>query len=145
MFIVDEDCDSDAPPSMVTKDSHTHRDTKKGLLGSVASFIERNLDSPRQRHTTAEERWRASLEIEIERIRRHFHMQEGILEKEIVKLEQMYERDMKQLEKEEKDEEEYPVAGWGEVQSDYEPTECGDDGGLPVSRLRGAAQPWAHT
>ena len=132
---------------MITKDSHTHRDTKKGPLGSVAPFIERNPDSHRQRHTTAEERWRASLEIEIERIRQHFHMQEGILEKEIMKLEQMYERDMKQLEKEEKDEEEYPVAGWGEVQSDYEPTECGDDGpgSLPVSRLRGAAQPWAHT
>jgi hypothetical protein len=35
---------------------------------------------------------------------------------------------MKQLEKEEKDEENYSVAEWWEVESDYQPTECGNDG-----------------
>jgi hypothetical protein len=75
-----------------------------------------------------EERWRASLEIEIERIRRHYQEQEKILEREVVKLEQRYAWDMKQLEKE-KDEENYSVAKWWEVESDYQPTECGKNDG----------------
>ena len=82
--------------------------------------------SSRQQQT-AEERWSASLEVEIERIRRHFHEQEMVLEREIVKLEQMYKWDMKQLEQEDNDEESYPVAEWQEDQSDYQPTECGND------------------
>ena len=94
-------------------------------LGGVAPFMERT--SSRQQQT-AEERWRASLEIEIERIRRHYQEQEKILEREVVKLEQRYAWDMKQLEREEKDEENYSVAKWWEVESDYQPTECGNDG-----------------
>jgi hypothetical protein len=31
------------------------------------------------------------------------------------------------LEKEEKDEEDYSVGEWWEIQSDYQPTECGDE------------------
>jgi hypothetical protein len=81
-----------------------------------------------QQHT-AEERWRASLETEIERIRQHYQEQENILEEEIVKHQQRYKLAMEQLEKEEKDEEDYSVAGWWEVQSDYQPTECGNDDG----------------
>ncbi|KAI0278120.1 hypothetical protein BGY98DRAFT_975495 [Russula aff. rugulosa BPL654] len=127
MFIadaVDKDCDSYV---IISEDSETRP-------GSVAPFIDRNPDnvmvastlewrrrvlpvhsqrtaqatSSRQQQT-AEERWSASLEIEIERIRRHFHEQEMVLEREIVKLEQMYEWDMKQLEEEENDEENYPI------------------------------------
>ena len=114
-------------------------------LGGVAPFVERNPDSTLEwrgrvlhsqkatqatssrQQQTAEERWRASLEIEIERIRRHYQEQEKILEREVVKLEQRYAWDMKQLEKE-KDEENYSVAKWWEVESDYQPTECSNDG-----------------
>jgi hypothetical protein len=145
---VDEDCGSDA--STATK-PHMQRgsgDSEKGR-GGVASFIERNPDnmawtlewrrrvlhsqqatqatSSRQQHT-AEERWRASLEIEIERIRQHYREQEKILEEEIVKHEKRYKLAIEQLEREEKDEEDYSIAEWWEVQSDYPPTECGNDG-----------------
>jgi hypothetical protein len=99
-------------------------------LGGVAPFVEKNPDSTLEwrgrvlhsqkatqatssrQQQTAEERWRASLEIEIERKRRHYQEQEKILEREVVKLEQRYAWDMKQLEKEEKDEENYSVAAW---------------------------------
>ena len=65
------------------------------------------------------------MEVEIWQIREDFHEKKKRLEKEIVKLEQKYRLDMKQLEKEES-EDNYSVtqAEW-EVQSDYEPTECG--------------------
>jgi hypothetical protein len=125
-------------------------DSEKGL-GGVAPFVEKNSDdvastlewkgrilhsqkatqattSSSRQQQTAEERWHASLEIEIERIRGHYHEQERVLEREIVKLEQIYEWDVKQLEKEENDEENYSVADRWEIQSDYQPTECGDDG-----------------
>jgi hypothetical protein len=45
-----------------------------------------------------------------------------------VKHEERYKLAIEQLEKEEKDEGGYSVAKWWEVQSDYQPTECGDDG-----------------
>jgi hypothetical protein len=64
------------------------------------------------------------LEIVIELIRQQ---QESILEGEIVKHQQRYMWAIKQLEKE-KDEEDYSVAEWWEVQSGYQPTECGSDG-----------------
>jgi hypothetical protein len=83
--------------------------------------------SSRQQHT-AEERWRASLKKEIKRIRRHYHEQERFLEGEIVKHEERYKVAIEQLEKGEKDEEGCSVAEWWEVQSDYQPTECGNDG-----------------
>jgi hypothetical protein len=124
------------------------RNPEKGPSG-VAPFIERNPDnvastlewrarvlhsqeatqttSSRQQHT-AEERWRASLKKEIRRIRRHYHKQERFLEEEIVKHEERYKVAIEQLEQEEKDEEGYSVAEWWEVQSDYQPTECGNDG-----------------
>jgi hypothetical protein len=44
-----------------------------------------------------------------------------------VRFNQRYEWDMKKLEKE-KDEEDYPVTEWWGVQSEYQPTECGNDG-----------------
>jgi hypothetical protein len=124
------------------------RNSEKGPSG-VALFIERNPDnvastlewrarvmhsqeatqttSSHQQHT-AEERWRASLEKEIERIRRHYHKQERFLEEQIVKHEERYKVAIEQLENGEKDEEGYSVAEWWEVQSDYQPTECGNDG-----------------
>jgi hypothetical protein len=154
MFIadaVDKDCDSYVITVTNPCMQRSSEDSETGP-GSVAPFMGRNPDnvmvastlewrrrvlpvysqrtaqatSSRQQQT-AEERWSASLEVEIERIRRHFHEQEMVLEREIVKLEQMYEWDMKQLEQEENDEENYPVAGWWEDQSDYQPTECGND------------------
>jgi hypothetical protein len=68
------------------------------------------------------------LESDIGRIQQHYHEQEKKLEEEIVKLEQSYELHMKLLEEEENDEENYPIAERWEVPSDYQPTECGDDG-----------------
>jgi TolA-binding protein len=119
--------------------------SEKGPSG-VALFIERNPDnvastlewrervlhsqeatqttSSRQQHT-AEERWLASLKTEIEEIRRHYQKQERFMEEEIVKHEERHKLAIEQLEKEEKDEEGYSVAEWWEVQSDYQPTECG--------------------
>jgi hypothetical protein len=151
MFIADtvnEDCDSGAS---TVQNPHMQRgsgNSEKGP-GDAAPFIERNPDnvastlewrarvlhsqeatqttSSRQQHT-AEERWLASLENEIEEIRRHYHKQERFLEEEIVKHEERYKLAIEQLEKEEKDEGGYSVAEWWEVQSDYQPTECGDDG-----------------
>jgi hypothetical protein len=75
-----------------------------------------------------EGRRRAKLDAEIERIRQHYHKQEKVLEKEIVRLERRYEWAIAQLEREEQ--EEYPcfVDGW-EVRSDYQPTECGEGSG----------------
>ncbi len=81
--------------------------------------------SPQQ--DTAEERRGALLQTEIERIRQHYWEQEKILEWEYAKLEQKYKEIRQQLEKEEKDEEDYPVVEWWEVDSDYEPTLCGDE------------------
>ena len=149
--VVDEDCDSDAS---ITK-LHMQRgneDSAKGL-GDVATFIERNpnnvastlewrakvLDSQEEatqattsssrQQQTAEEHWGASLEIEIDQIRRHYHNQEMVLEREIEKLKQRYKEDVEQLEKEENDEENHSAAGWWDAQPDYQPTECGSDGG----------------
>jgi hypothetical protein len=145
---VNEDCDSDASTVINPRMQRGSGNQEKGPSG-VVPFIERNPDnvastmewtervlhqqeatqttSSCQQHT-AEERWRASLETEIEGIRRHYHKQERFLEEEIVKHEERYKLAIEQLEKEEKDEEGYSVAEWWEVQSDYQPTECGDDG-----------------
>ncbi|KAF8502703.1 hypothetical protein F5888DRAFT_1631805 [Russula emetica] len=145
---VDEDCDSDTSTATNIHMQRSSGNPEKGQCGA-APFIERNLGnvastldwrgrvlhsreatqatSSRQQHTT-EERKLASLEIKIERIRQHCHKQEMILEGEIVKHKQRYELAIKQLEEWEKDEEDYPVPEWWEVQSDYQPTECGDDG-----------------
>jgi hypothetical protein len=79
-----------------------------------------------------EGRWRAKLEAEIQKIRRHFHTQEKVLEREIVALEQKYEWTIAQLETEDPDEVSYFVGGW-EAQSDYQPTECGEGSGSLVS------------
>ena len=150
MFIadaVDEDCDLDVSTATSPRRQRGGGDSKKGL-GGVAPFIERNPDntaltlgwrgrvlhsqeatqvtSYRQRYT-AEERWRASLELEIERIQQHYHEQERILEREVVKHEQRYELAIKQLEKEENEEGDYSAAKWWDVQSDYQPTECGNE------------------
>ncbi len=66
------------------------------------------------------------------------------MEREVVKLEQRFELALKQLEKEEEDEEGYPIAQWWEVESDYQPTECGNDGSgylPPVRELEQQGQP----
>jgi hypothetical protein len=83
------------------------------------------ISSPQQ--DTAEERRGALLQTEIERIRQHYREQEKILEWEYAKLEQKYKEIRQQLEKEESNGENYPVAEWWEVDSDYEPTLCGDE------------------
>jgi hypothetical protein len=132
MFIADtvsKDCDSSTSTATNPYLQRGSEDSEKGL-GGVAPFIERNpanvastlewrgrvlhsqeatqATSSRQQHT-AEERWRASLEVEIERIRRHYRKQEKILEEEIVKHEKRYKLAVEQLEKEE-NEEGYSVA-----------------------------------
>jgi len=150
MFIadaIDEDSDSDAASTAATYRMQRGSGDSEKRLGGVGPFIERNPDnlattlewrgrvlrsqettqaSSSRRQHTAKERWRALLKIEIERIRKHYHEQEKVLEREVAKLEQSYEWEIKQLEKEEKDEVDSPVAEWWEVQSDYQPTECGD-------------------
>ena len=145
---VDENCDSDG--GLVTN-FHMRRgneDSEEGS-GGVVPFIERNPDnvastlewrgrvlhsqeatqatSSRQQYT-AEEHWLRSLEIEIGKIRQHYREQEKIMEREILKHKQRYERALKQLDEGEKEDEDYSVAEWWEVQSDYQPTECGNDG-----------------
>ena len=148
--VVDEDCDSDTSspnPHMLRGDEDSAK-----RLSSVAPFTERNPDkvastlewrervlhsqeasqattSSSRQWQTAEEHEGTSLEIEIERIRRHYQKQEMVLEGEIVKLEQRYKSDMELLKKEENDEEDHSAAEWWEVQEDYQPTECGSDGG----------------
>ena len=117
MFVadaVDDDCDSEARAA-IHHMQHGNEDLRNGL-GGVAAFIERNPDSVAstlewranvmypQRATQATtsssgpqqtaEHWGESLEIEIEQIRRHYHNQEMVLEREIVKLEQGYKLDM---------------------------------------------------
>ena len=84
---------------------------------------------------------RALLETEFERIRKHYLEQEKVLEREVAKLEQSYEWEIKQSEKEGKDEEDYPVAEWWDVQSDYQPTEYGNDGGRYFIRELPVGQP----
>ena len=141
---VDEDCVSNTSTNTNLAIQRGTKNLEKGL--GVAPFIERNSDKiastlesrrrvlrsqeaiqaysiSRQQRTT-EERERALLEIEIERIRKHYQEQESILKREIM----MHELVIKQLKKEEEDEKYYPVDWSGEVQSDYQPTECGDDG-----------------
>jgi hypothetical protein len=122
--VVDEDCDSDA--STVTyPDNVAPTLERRGRVMHTQEVTQ--VTSSWQQHT-AEERWRGSLEIKIKQIRQHYHEQERILEGEIVKHQQRYEWAIEQLEKEGKDEVEYSVAEWWEVQSDYQPTECGNDG-----------------
>ena len=146
---VDGDCDSEASPEI----HHMQRgneDSANGL-GGVAAFIEGNPDNvpstlewsanvqysqraiqattstPGQQQTA--EHWRGSLKVEIELILRQYHEQETVVETEIVKLEQGYQLDVERLERVENAEEDHPAAGWWDVGSDYQPTECGSDGG----------------
>jgi hypothetical protein len=138
--IVDEECDLDA--SVLTTHCVQRSDVhfERGL-GGVVHFIEsdpNNVASTLERRgrvlhsqeatgaRTAKEHWKASLDIEIRRTLRHYHAHEMILWKAIANLEQRREWDLKQLEREE-DGEGYYVPGWEEVQSDYEPTECGNE------------------
>jgi hypothetical protein len=128
-----------------TTDSECGGDPEKGL-GGVAPFIERNPDNvtstlERRRRVphsqedtqatssrqqlTAEDRMRALMETEIQRVRQHYHEQEKVLEREIVKHQQRYELVLKSMESW-GEEDDYPVADWWEVQSDYQPTECGN-------------------
>ena len=145
---VDENYDSDGSTITRIRMWRGNENSEKGP-GGVVPFIERNPDnvastlewrgrvlhsqeatqatSSRQQYT-AEEHWLRSLEIEIGKIRQHYREQEKIMEREILKHEQRYEWALKQLEKGEKEEEDYSVAEWWEVQSDYQPTECGNDG-----------------
>ena len=148
---VDEDCGSD---TSTTTNPHIQRgtgDPEKGL-GSVVPLIERNPDkmtstlglrgkvlllkeatqastSSRQQHTADDsELGRASLEeIEIDHIQKHYEELERVLEGQLVEHKKRHKWAIKELERE-KDEKRYPADWWGGVQSDYQPTECGDDG-----------------
>ncbi len=145
---VDEDCDSDMSSITKPRMQRGSEDPEKGL-GGVAPSFERNPDnvastlewrervlhpkeatrattSSSRQQKTAEQRWSASLEIEIERTRQPYHAQEMVLRRAIANLEQLYEWDLEQLERE-KGEEDYFVPGWGEVQSDYQPTEYSNE------------------
>ena len=148
---VDEDCDSDTSANTNPFIQRGAGDLEKGP--GVAPFIDRNLDkmestlewrgrvlrsrevtqgsTSSQQHKPAEPGL-ASLEIEIEQIRQHYREQEGILKQEIVKHKKRRKRAMKELKKEEEDQNDYPADcdWWGGVRlgSDYQPTECGDDG-----------------
>ena len=119
---------------------------ENGLVG-IAPFIERNprdyvsstlewrgkvLQSQQatlvatrrfRQQQTAKERQNESLENKIREIREDFRKER--LEREIVKLKQRHEENMKQLEEEENGEGYFVSESW-EVQSDYQPTECGD-------------------
>ena len=147
---VDEDCGSDtsttANPSIQRGTGHP----EKGVSG-VAPLIERNPDKitstlewrgrvlhsqeaaqastiSRQQHA-AEERGHASLEeIEIDQIREHYQELERVLEGELVEHKKRYRLAIKDLKREEKEEKRYSADWWGGVQSDYQPTECSDDG-----------------
>src|SRR5258708_3617404 len=144
MFIVDtvdEDCDSSVSTVGKPRMQRDSEDPEKEL-GGVVPFIERNPDNmastlewrgrvlhPQEAATssswqqqTAKERWQASMDIEIERTVQHYRAQEMILRRQIA----MLEWDLKQW-KRENDEEDYFVPGWGDVQSDYQPTECGNE------------------
>lgn len=145
--VVDKDCDSDTGTATNLYMQCGSGESEKGL-GGVAPFIKRNPDkvmltlewrervlhsqeatqgtSYRQQHT-AEERRRASLEHEIEKIRRRYQDWEMILESEITQHEERYDLAIKQLEREENEEEDYSATEWWEVQSDYQLTECGND------------------
>jgi hypothetical protein len=71
-------------------------------------------------------------EIEIDQIQKHYQELERVLQGELVEHKKRYKQAIKEELKEEdseKDEKRYPAADWwGGVQSDYQPTECGDDG-----------------
>ena len=141
-----EDYDSDASRVKNQHMQHDNGDSEKGAAPfmkinphNVASTLEwrgrvqLSQDATQATQQTAEERRGASLEIEIERIRRHYQNQERVLERAIVELEQKYEQDVKRLENL-NDEENYSVAEWWEIRSDYQPTECGSDGGIIPER-----------
>lgn len=86
--------------------------------------------SSSRRQRMIEQQRRGLLDLEIGRIRQRYYEQEKILEREIEKLERMYESAMKQLEEQEEEEEEdnsESVAGLWEVQSTYAKTEPDPD------------------
>ena len=66
-------------------------------------------------------------EIEIDHIQKHYEELERVLEGQLVEHKKRHKWAIKELERE-KDEKRYPADWWGGVQSDYQPTECGDDG-----------------
>jgi hypothetical protein len=146
--VVDEECDFDASALATHRVQRSYEHSEKGL-GGVAPFIERNTDnvastlewrgsvlhsqeasqattSSSRQQKTAKERWQESLDNEVGRTLQQYRAQEMVLRKTIANLKKLCESDLKQLETE-KDGEDYSVLGWGEVQSDYEPTECGDE------------------
>ena len=147
---VDKDCGSDTSTTINLCIQRGTGDPEKGLRG-VAPLIERNPDKlasplewrgrvllsqeatqastgPRQQQT-AEEHGRASLEeIEIDQIQKHYQELETVLEGELVEHKKRHKSAIKELKEEEKEEKRYSADWWGGVKSDYQPTECGDDG-----------------
>jgi hypothetical protein len=152
---VDKDCDSDTRATNLYI-QRSNANSEKGL-GGVDRFIERNQDimastsewrdservlrsqeatqattSSCQQHTDEEHRYASLEEIEIELIEQRCREQKMILEDEIVKHKERHKQAIEQLKTEEKYKEGYGYAAdwWGvRPGSDYQPTECGDDGG----------------
>ena len=147
---VDEECDLDVSTVINPHIQHCDKYSKKGPC-SVTPFVEKNPDnvaltserkgsvlhsqnakqatsSSSRRETTAKERqWLASLEADIKRTRQDFHEQAEVLKREIAKLEEYYEKDMKLLEEENNGENlSVMERRWG-VPSNYQPTECGEE------------------
>jgi hypothetical protein len=134
--VVDEDCDSHASTITNPQIQRRSESPEKGL-GGVPTFIERTLEwrarvqgsqettqdtaSTRQPQHTTEGCRHASLEIE--QIQQRYQELERILEDEIVKHKQRYKLIVERL----KDEKVDTAGRWG-VQSDYQATECGNDG-----------------
>lgn len=140
--IADEGSESDASTTTHTRESRGRVVSSNGentdVISATMEWRRRVLQSQEeesrlsQAMSIREGHWRAKLEAEIQKIRRHFHTQEKVLEREIVALEQKYECAIAQLEMEDPDEVSYFVSGW-EAQSDYQPTECGEGNGSLVS------------
>lgn len=136
--IADEGSESDASTTTHTLESRGRVGSSSGentdVISATMEWRRRVLQSQEEESQAAtvrehrEERRRAKLEAEIQKIRRHYRAHEKVLEGEIVALEQKFELAIAQLETEDPDEVSYFVGGW-EAQSDYQPTECGEGSG----------------
>ena len=123
---------TDSEMFMVDASSSILERKRKRIRVTQSQSASTNTNSRRER--MIEQQRRGLLDVEIGRIRERYYEQEKVLEKEVEKLEKMYEMAMERLEEEEKEEEEEEeedvdnsVAGLWEVQSTYPETEPDPD------------------
>ena len=111
-------------------------DDSESAARTTSPSIQRHRELMEWRRTVQEEnrarqngegRRRAELD-EINRIRKHYHEQEKVLERELAALELNYKLAIAELEREGQNEEYHFVDGC-DGQSDYQPTECGEGSG----------------